>query len=124
MAAALHDYWAQVFREKPRDDAAESWWIDQVRKHGRRLPDPSWTDPASWRVTRHHVRKAIRIAGNSAPGPDGILYGAYAQIEDVATEVLWQVLDAMTTMTPADLQDWMPEFNEGLLVCLAKGDGV
>jgi hypothetical protein len=122
MAKILCDHWAATFRARDIDEAAETDWIERIRALCRPA-SADWSDPSAWTVRRRHVRKAIATSGHSAPGPDGILYGAYAAVPELATEVIFEVTAAMAHLSDAELLRWQPNFNLGLLCCLAKGDG-
>jgi hypothetical protein len=122
MAEILREHWGGVFKARATDALEEKLWLDRIREQCR-PSDARWHDPKSWAIRRRHIRKAIATSGHSAPGPDGIIYSAYAAVPDIASEVLFEVATAMESMSDAELLRWQPNFNLGLLCCLAKGDG-
>ena len=90
---------------------------------------PLPTDEWRWRLTLKDVAKAVEIASNSSPGPDGIPYAAWKLSGELALQVLYDVAVALQSDDASSLlremhgDDWPDEghgFNLGLLICLGK----
>ena len=56
---------------------------------------PLITDEASWRIGIKDIQRAVKLAGSSAPGPDGIPYAAWKFSGNQSLQVL---LDAATAL--------------------------
>ena len=87
------------------------------------------TTSRDWQVQRKDIAKAIKISGNSAPGPDGIPYISWRKSGDLATNILHEAATALQSDQAIPLlqnlhgDDTRPgnhEFNLGLLICLGK----
>ena len=87
------------------------------------------TEQRKWQIHRKDIAKAIKISGNSAPGPDGIPYNAWRRSGDLATQIPLDVADTLqsdtgiTRLQNMHGNDTRPEghnFNQGLLICLGK----
>ena len=87
------------------------------------------TRQQDWQIQRSDIKKAVRISGNSAPGPDGIPYIAWRHSGDLAVQALQDAATALQSEQGINLlqemhgNDLRPEghsFNEGLLICLGK----
>ena len=84
----------------------------------------------NWRIRRRDIENAIQESGDTAPGPDGILYEAWRQLGTLAVTTLWQVAtllespDASHQLSEAYTdeltEDLHHSYNLGNLVCLAK----
>ena len=93
------------------------------------LRPPLTTDAASWQVEDSDIAKAVKRAGNSSPGPDGIPYAAWKHSGDLAITTLHDAATALQsddaphlldTMHGNDIQPDGHAFNLGLLICLGK----
>ncbi len=85
-------------------------------------------DVQEWMVDMDTLKKVIRRAGNSAPGPDGIPYKAWQALGDLGLQVLFGVLGEIGN---EDLNELLKEgdvdagegehsFNLGLMIFLPK----
>ena len=84
-------------------------------------------------VTREHVTRAIKAAGATAPGPDGIPYSHWKGLGDLAATTLHDTLGALMEedSEAAMLRDYGLgdnrfgdcDFNGSLLVLLPKTHG-
>ena len=73
------------------------------------------------KVRKRHVGKALKLSNNSTPGPDGIAYGAWRGLGDVAASVLHDVfLDLSGDNGQESMQREYPNFNESPLFCLPE----
>ena len=86
-------------------------------------------DEDSWQIGRKDIHDSIGLAGNSAPGPDGLPCAVWKASGDLAENVLLDVVVALQTDQAADWLTSMhghflpPEghaFNHGHLICLGK----
>ncbi len=72
MSAKLAQHWEEAFQKKVVDDTIElQCWADQM------LTLWNFQD---WEISVGHVAKAVRQAGSTAPGPDGIPYSFWKEI--------------------------------------------
>ena len=107
-AAYLAQYWRQVFAAGRTVQAA----CDHLLWHAPgSLPDHDWD------VGIHHFEEAIDNRSSSAPGPDGIPFGALANIGKEFAEVLHKIF----MKASVNYKDLPPDFNEALMVFLPKG---
>jgi hypothetical protein len=162
MAAALQAHWKKVFTKKEIDADKLQRWLeslparppatrrreeeDELPWHGvkevnggaqhgsARRPLP--TDPRSWKAQRKDIQQALKDAGNSAPGPDGIPFSAWRACKELGLSVLHDVAGALEkgnaeAQLCAAYADVATEgdhhYNLSTLVCLPKapsGDDV
>ena len=111
MAGILNEHWGSVFSRK---DVARhkiaSWLVD-----GPSLPAAS---DARWKITREHVTTAVKVARESAPGPDGIPYRAWKALGDLGINCLF---DAAVFLQRPDSVNFLPlDFNQAFLCCSPK----
>ena len=120
MAAALRGHWAEVFSARPRDEPLLQQWLEEERAT-RTTPLSPATDPR-WRVRRRDVRRALKLAPASAPGPDGIPFAAWRRLDHLAVDVLHVSMQALLSESAAQtmLQDYGDDFNASLLVFIPK----
>lgn len=85
-ASRLRDHWAPTFAESPMCPVAARRLAPFVR------PIP---DGISWHATVQDMQAVMERARDSAPGPDGIRYCAYAVVSDVAAPILHRVYEAL-----------------------------
>ena len=72
MAEEINSHWQKVFDEKRIDvDAAEEF----LSRFARRFPDIEWF------LSEEEFLEVIVRTGNSAPGPDGIPYRAWRNVD-------------------------------------------
>lgn len=116
IAEHLAAHWRHVFRHQPVDEEQLRRWTAMAARAGA----PHLSAPrAAWRLRTKDIAKALRIAGNSRPGPDGIPFQAWRALGPLGLHILWEAGRALEmglhTGDPAhDL------FNESLLCCLPK----
>ncbi len=74
------------------------------------------------------IRRAVDLAGASAPGPDGIPYAAWKRLGPLAVDSLWGALkvlesdgglEALAAASPPDA-DGGSDWNRALMVCTPK----
>ena len=132
MAKALIDHWRTVFGHVPCNDSLlNSWFAELFDKK----EDGSWNtgipgcDDPRWKSLRKHMKKAIKFAKNSMPGPDGVPALAYKCAGDLAVDTLMGVLEVLSspeaeaTLTTAYEHMGLKHahaFNESILCCLPK----
>lgn len=92
-AAALTGHWKEVFSKKDVDcDFARKWMQEKKETvHSMHSLLPGEHD-VGWKVTRKHVARAIKIAGNSAPGPDGIPFEVWRKLGPLGSSIIHRVL--------------------------------
>ena len=82
------------------------------------VPPPPPASGPKWSVDKEHIKQAITIAKESAPGPDGIPYRAWKKLGDLAVDVLH---DVAIFMKRNDSVQFLPEdFTQAFLCCLPK----
>ena len=114
IADFLREHWSEVFEKKPVDlNALRSWTpFDTYSFSASGIA----TDDPRWALQQSHIRECIVKARESSPGPDGIPYGAWKKILDLASSVLFEV-----ALTMQDSSCPPPaEFNLSFLCCLPK----
>ena len=90
MAQALLAHWARVFGSADSDPEALRNWFALAAKWNV----PSVSQPASaWKVRRRDVARALRLAGNSRPGPDGVPFAAWRRLGSLAANVLFNAFE-------------------------------
>ncbi len=115
IATAFRQYWQPTFAKKTHDASLLSTWLAEDATHHqglcsamRPLLSPTW----EWKVRRRGVRRAVDLAGDSAPGPDGFPYAAWERLGPLAVDTLWGALkvlesddglDALTAAFPPDV---------------------
>ncbi len=70
--------------------AAADRWFDEAYPGGAGLELFPSLDPKSWEIRHSDIRKAIRLAGKSAPGPDGITYRLWQELGETAVDSIWR----------------------------------
>ena len=126
MATALKAHWARVFAGlelKPED--MERWMLEAyLDGQGLdKLPPP---ESSAWKVRRRDIARAVRLAGKSAPGPDGIPYCAWQSLQDYGVDCLWDVMQELSSaditakLEAAYHDEEACTFNLGLLACIPK----
>ena len=125
IAAALADHWQRVFAGQPLDSGAVMQWLRDT------LPPAALPriHPRQWRLHRRDVDRAVRLSGNSAPGPDGIPYAAWRALGPLGVSALFAAAEALTESSAVDRLEQAYHddhsnaghaFNVGLLVCIPK----
>ena len=107
MAKACEKYWADVFKERPSNEAKTLQWA---------LEDLSRLPAMSWDVDYEHILSAINFSTDSAPGPDGIPYSAYKFVGGAAG-ILHRALQFLVNnphLSPPH------DFNHAILCLLGK----
>ena len=130
MAALLRSHWGEVFAATPINASTLERWIAEDLPPEARSTLPPADDPR-WRVRRQDVGRAMKLAGASAPGPDGIPYSAWQRLGETAVDILHAAGLALETCDfHAKLMDMEPDhtvlqhsFNLGILACIPKGSG-
>ena len=75
MAGELGKHWAKTFARRPIDADKLGRWLDEefmMGGDGKAMNGLDCTSSAKWRVRRGDVKRAIRLSGWGAPGPDAI----------------------------------------------------
>ena len=116
MAEQLKAHWSRVFGEEDPDlDAVRDWFAWARQQHV-----PTSSCPAgAWRVRRRDVVRALRLAGNSRPGPDGIPFEAWRRLEQLGVNILFAVAQQLERGLDSTRSTHL-KFNESLMACLPK----
>jgi len=132
IAQILREHWQGVFSEKVVRETSVQIWMEELFIKDENgcyitgLPDKS---EGIWKITRKSVRKAIQIAKDSMPGPDGIPSAAYKKLGETAVDILLEVAIGLCSMSGREMlrdacrdrcQDGWHDFNLSLLCCLPK----
>ena len=75
------------------------------RSHSQRAPLP--TEESAWQVGVEDIERAVELAGNSAPGPDGIPYAAWKLSGAQAIQVLYDAMCALQSDQAAEMLETM-----------------
>ena len=132
IAGVLRDHWRGVFSEKKVRDLSLQIWMEELfikTEEGCFITGlPSHGDRV-WKISRGTVKEAVNHAKNSMPGPDGIPSAAYRRLGEVAINVLYDLVTALSTPQSREVlseaySDRCPQdthdFNQSLLCCLPK----
>ncbi len=131
MANSLKDHWSQVFTRRDIDTAQLRTWLEEIYPAGGRngvrgLPSRS---SAKWHVRKKDVASAVKMSGNTMPGPDRIPYKAWRQLGELGIDVLHSATmalmtsDGLTMLRDAYVDESVEghhDFNLGILCCLPK----
>ena len=132
MAHVQKLHWEKVFGPGECSSATLRSWLDTLFSKNE---DGTWQTSMlnrlhqDWAVTRKHVRKAIRFAKNSMPGPDGVPALAYKSTCDMSVNILYGVYTALASDQAIDILmaafeglsgEHCHDFNASILCLLAK----
>jgi hypothetical protein len=107
----LTAHWGPIFAAKAVDIEAAGPFIDQIQL----VPDHF-----SWTITHDMVDAAISRTGSSAPGPDGISYGAWRAAPRCCRAPLYDIIDKLIS---SDSDYNLPiDFNHSHMIFIPKGD--
>ena len=151
MAKALGAHWARTFKRKPINvDVLENWLRSlqpsriaetqlspqaSLQDNGNPLPHrraPRRSLPRGshhWIVRQKDISRALDLAGNSSPGPDGIPFEAWRALGEVGLRTLHAVALELRKDSAADTMREAydeagtgdeHEYNLSTLVCLPK----
>ena len=149
MAKAIKDHWSKVFAHKQIDETMLERWFASLKTawgaqeenaepsldngnplpHMREKRKPIRTDPGKWATRRKDIIKALKLAGNSSPGPDGIPFAAWRALKGIGITVLYDVARALRSESSqremseafADIEEnGGHNYNLSTLVCLPK----
>jgi exonuclease III len=107
----LAAHWGPIFACKDIDLDQAGPFADYIQ----RVPDSF-----SWAISHDSIDDAILKTGSSAPGPDGVPYGAWRSAPRCCREPLFDLID--TLFTSADDHELPVHFNESNMVFIPKGD--
>ena len=132
MAKALCDHWRLVFSASSCDSEELSSWMNTLfdaREDGGWDTGLAPKSSRGWNIKKRHLRRAIAMAKNTMPGPDGIPSLTYKVLGDFGANILWEVLcllqgdDAIEQLTSffSQLDPAVAKsFNESILCLLPK----
>ncbi len=120
MANHLRSHWSKVFKAKGVNKRKlDQWLADDKTK--RSEAGPSHEALRGVKVRRRDIRKALKLSNNSAPGPDGIPFGAWRAMGETAIEILKGALSEFISDEGENImKEDCPNFNESLLFFLPK----
>ena len=116
IAKILMDHWGRVFKGVDVDAPSIQLWLRPARQNGA---TPTTAQPGAWRLRRQDLIRALRLAGNSRPGPDGIPFEAWRKLGDLGIDILMRAGRQLEQGLSPDIDDHL-RFNEALMVCLPK----
>ncbi|CAK0871611.1 unnamed protein product [Prorocentrum cordatum] len=128
MTGVLRKHWSKVFSKKAIDQSLLSRWLEDSfmrDERGRVASGLRDASSASWQVRRRGAQRAVKLSGNGAAGPDGILYKAWRKAGDLGVEILFEAMggpvkpDAAARLRAAYGAE-VHDFNLSLLSCLPK----
>jgi len=130
MAKALASHWSKTFQGRDIDAGMLENWLNLTLPLPPPPGEPTLPPPDSpqWRMRRRDVARAVRMSGNSAPGPDGIPYLAWRRLGETGIDILWGMAQDLTgpnaiqviTEAYRDEAGEGHDFNLGILCCLPK----
>lgn len=106
MAEAIVEHWRRAFDEKPIDVGLLEQWLASVRQPPLDSPQSIASNPlphtrspriqlprrpSRWTIRRKDIAQAIRMSGNSSPGPDGIQFAVWRALKGVGSQTLYDV---------------------------------
>lgn len=116
MVGILRAHWKNVFRVKGHDSELLQRWLEQDMA-SREPERPLLGLPPGLRLRRRHIKRAIKLTGNTAPGPDGIPFKVWRIFDDL-------LFNAFRGLIAEDALDELAalgfDFNESLLHLLPK----
>ena len=120
MVQELRAHWSDTFRARGVNQERLQAWLREDAEV-RALVGPSHDPLRRLHLKRKDIRKALKLSNNSAPGPDGIPYGAWRSLGDLAIDTLHDAFHALFRSDGQELlrRDY-PGFNESLLFFLPK----
>lgn len=108
IAKALTNHWQKVFSNRHTDPSLRKKWLENL------TPFPE----ANWELSFEEWNKLFQSLCESAPGPDGIPFGAYKKLASLAIpyfqSVFASLLDVDSLWTPPE------DFNFAFLYCIPK----
>ena len=115
MAKVLSDHWQTVFSYKRIDQHKLQQWLSQFNE---RLPFSG--DPAEYTPSLLEVENSIKLARETAPGPDGIPVRVWKRLSSFAAPIFQKVLGSLFFLSEQEVAEAYPLFNEAFLTCLGK----
>ncbi|CAK0818456.1 unnamed protein product, partial [Prorocentrum cordatum] len=95
MVGELRSHWQRVFQRKGHDSQLLREWLEEDQR--ARPPGCGFLAlPDDLRLTRRHMRRALRITGNTSPGPDGIPFSVWRSFGDTAVDLLYGAFQGLT----------------------------
>ena len=83
MTAILNEHWGSMFSHKEvATHKIASWLVD--------VPSFPASSDARWKLNREHVATEVKVARESAPGPDGTPYRAWKAVGSLGVDCLFQ----------------------------------
>ena len=128
MAEAQKEHWEDIFQERLVDLKKVKKWLSEEKSCQHNMHDKILGGKDDkWKVRPRHIKRAIDMTGQSAPGPDGIPFKAYRNLGLLSQNVLWRALEDLSNPGAEDrLKKYMTgpgghcTFNESLMVFLPK----
>jgi hypothetical protein len=104
-------HWGPIFAAKAVDIDSAGPFLDQIQ-----------TVPSdfSWTITHDMFDEAISRTGSSAPGPDGIPYGAWRAAPSCCRAPLYDILDKL--ISGDSVYNIPHDFNHSHMIFIPKGD--
>ena len=94
MVRELRSHWADTFRARGVNQERLQEWLREDAEV-RALVGPSHDPLRRLKLRRKDIRKALKLSNNSSPGPDGIPYGAWRSLGDLAINTLHDAFHAL-----------------------------
>ena len=87
----------------------------------RQANGPSHSPVINCHLSRKHLKKTLKRSNNSAPGPDGLPYGAWRALGDIAIDALFGAFKELSSSDgPSIMQRDYADFNASILLFLPK----
>jgi len=129
MAKVLKKYWQDVFSDKKIDLRLLDAWIEEEAGDPEGMQEKlKALSQECWDLLPEDVHRAVRSAGKSAPGPDGLPYAAWKSLGILGESILWKAgVLLMSEQGEEALESAFgrgvsgsAEFNKALMVFLPK----
>jgi len=98
MAEAQRTHWEDIFKSRITDAKKATQWLTEEKGKGKKGMHHQVLTAGDdkWAIRPRHAKRALDLAGRSAPGPDGIPFSAYKRLGLLSQNVLYHALIDLT----------------------------
>ena len=96
MANTLRNHWSKIFQKRHCHKPLLSQWLQEDLPPDSLAGLPSENDP-SWALDKDDIRRAIKRSPNTSPGPDGIPFGAWRKLGELAVDTLFRAYQSLSS---------------------------
>ena len=110
----------EVFKGANIDKRILDKWLD-ADNDNKLIKDTLPFDKENFKLRKRHIRKALKLSNNSAPGPDGISFKAWRRLNNLAVDTLYGAFqERVAADGPDNMKDQYPDFNASRIFFLHK----